>query len=159
MSYELGINKFSARWMPWIRIKNNNDKKICYQEGKRATPTWLLSIDIAGVDITMKIDKLLYFQPTLYLSLGSETCQNASIWTVLGPFSGKPTTFFAAVHDHRWDIESTTLSQKQKHLKQWKYADCSPIKKLKVMASVFWYTKGKLLIDYLPPDQTFWRSL
>ena len=24
--------------------------KICYQEGKRATPTWLLSVDIAGVE-------------------------------------------------------------------------------------------------------------
>ena len=56
---------------------------------------------------------------------------------------------------HHWDPESKIAS------KQWKHSDSPPPRKFrtqssagKVMASVFWDSKGLLLIDYLPRRST-----
>jgi hypothetical protein len=40
----------SALGRPWRRWEDNNTKDLKEIEGERATTTWLLSVDNAGVD-------------------------------------------------------------------------------------------------------------
>ena len=95
------------------------------------------------------------------LDAGSKTHQSGNVGRMFVPFSEKRTSFLRrfVTTDETWVHYYTPETKKQS--KQWKHVDSPPPKKAKairsagkVMTSVFWDTKGILLIGYLPIDQT-----